>query len=43
MAEGQLEEQPDLAALVATGEVTTFYAGPTPRQLLRWRRRGARW
>ena len=33
----------DLAALVASGVVQTHYAGPTPRQMLRWRRNGKQW
>ncbi|GLC39823.1 hypothetical protein PLESTB_001385500 [Pleodorina starrii] len=33
----------ELAALVASGEVESFYEGPTPGQILRWRRRGMQW
>ena len=36
-------EDEELAGLIASGEVESFYAGPTPRMMLRWRRRGMRW
>ncbi|KAG2450455.1 hypothetical protein HYH02_004957 [Chlamydomonas schloesseri] len=37
------DEERELAALIAAGELESHYAGPTPRMLLRWRRRGAQW
>ena len=42
VAESLIEAQ-DMAMLVASGAAETYYAGPTPRQMLRWRRRGSRW
>lgn len=36
-------EDTELAELIASGAVESYYAGPTPRMMLRWRRRGARW
>ncbi|PNH11118.1 Ankyrin-1 [Tetrabaena socialis] len=36
-------EDEDMATLIASGQVESHYAGPTPNMLLRWRRRGARW
>ena len=47
VAEGMLGDEEggpdDLVALVASGAVETFYAGPTPRQMRRWRRHGSGW
>ncbi len=37
------ESDPELAALFASGDAVSYYAGPSPRQMLRWRRHGAAW
>ncbi|KAG2440992.1 hypothetical protein HXX76_003845 [Chlamydomonas incerta] len=37
------DEERELAELIAAGELESHYDGPTPRMLLRWRRRGAQW
>ncbi|GFR45476.1 hypothetical protein Agub_g6877 [Astrephomene gubernaculifera] len=36
-------EDHELAELIAAGQVESHYSGPSPRMMLRWRRRGAAW